>query len=356
MTKREAAIVSAYTGYLIGEFSDFQAYAEEIMGRPVFTHEFPNIADELKEASKEDFMSIKIEAIDTDTTVKEKDEFVIIDIPKDGHYIDILGHRIYRNGRWDEGSEDSWNAFLEYLYECEKAKKENEMLKSKLNQKEEPPEWLYHTPFEGRSWVDFNAVEKALGFQLFSWQKEFIDLGCGYADRRTGKTTAQILRQLLQIDEKPIDFSRPAPSKRIDIVRQDFRDIWEKLRDAGFDVRPVFWSKEDKKKYEIESMNKFDPYKYARTWLDEYEKGECPDCNNCKHLEFTEDDQEFLNKIYGGGYRGDHGHMCEYYKKPAYHRENSARHNPYIYPCDECYKDKFINYVKRDKKGEQNDN
>lgn len=32
MTKREAAIVSAYTGYLIGEFSDFQAYAEEVMG------------------------------------------------------------------------------------------------------------------------------------------------------------------------------------------------------------------------------------------------------------------------------------------------------------------------------------
>lgn len=52
MTKREAAIVSAYTGYLIGEFSDFHAYTEEIMGRPIFTHELPNIADELKEKSK----------------------------------------------------------------------------------------------------------------------------------------------------------------------------------------------------------------------------------------------------------------------------------------------------------------
>ena len=61
MTKREAAIVSAYTGYLIGEFSDFHAYIEEIMGRPIFTHEFPNIEEELKEASKKDFMSIKIE-------------------------------------------------------------------------------------------------------------------------------------------------------------------------------------------------------------------------------------------------------------------------------------------------------
>lgn len=61
MTKREAAIVSAYTGYLIGEFSDFQAYAEEAMGRPIFTHEFPYIAEELKEKSKNDFISIKIE-------------------------------------------------------------------------------------------------------------------------------------------------------------------------------------------------------------------------------------------------------------------------------------------------------
>lgn len=61
MTKREAAIVRAYTGYLIGEFSDFHAYAEEIMRRPIFTHEFPNIADELKEKSEKDFISIKIE-------------------------------------------------------------------------------------------------------------------------------------------------------------------------------------------------------------------------------------------------------------------------------------------------------
>ena len=33
MTKREAAIVSVYTGVLIGDFSDFYAYAVEIMGR-----------------------------------------------------------------------------------------------------------------------------------------------------------------------------------------------------------------------------------------------------------------------------------------------------------------------------------
>lgn len=29
----------------------------------------------------------------------------------------------------------------------------------------------------------------------------------------------------------------------------DCRDIWEKLRDAGIEMRPVFWSNEDKKNY-----------------------------------------------------------------------------------------------------------
>lgn len=52
MTKREAAIVSAYTGYVIGEFSDSQAYAEEVMRRQIFIHELPSIADEIKEKAR----------------------------------------------------------------------------------------------------------------------------------------------------------------------------------------------------------------------------------------------------------------------------------------------------------------
>lgn len=96
----------------------------------------------------------------------------------------------------------------------------------------------------------FDAVEKALGFRLFSWQKEYIDLSCGYADRRTGRTTAQILHHLLNIDEKPIDFNMPSLTRREAIAKQNYCDIWEKLRDAGIEMRPVFWSKEDKKKYE----------------------------------------------------------------------------------------------------------
>jgi hypothetical protein len=60
MNKREAAIISAYTGFLIGDFSDMHKYVEKIMDRPVFTHEmgFKPFAKELREKSKPDFIKI----------------------------------------------------------------------------------------------------------------------------------------------------------------------------------------------------------------------------------------------------------------------------------------------------------
>ena len=62
MNKREAAIVTAYTGRLIGSFSDFHEYVEEVFERPVFTHELGDrrITDKLKELSKPDFISIPV--------------------------------------------------------------------------------------------------------------------------------------------------------------------------------------------------------------------------------------------------------------------------------------------------------
>jgi len=60
MTKREAAIVSAYTGFLIGSFSDMHEYIEEVMMRPVFTHEMGTgrVADEIKIVSKSDYIAL----------------------------------------------------------------------------------------------------------------------------------------------------------------------------------------------------------------------------------------------------------------------------------------------------------
>jgi hypothetical protein len=63
MTKQEAAIISAYTGVLIGKFSDTHEYIERILKRPVFTHELGNkkIWEQIKSNSYNDFVSIKIE-------------------------------------------------------------------------------------------------------------------------------------------------------------------------------------------------------------------------------------------------------------------------------------------------------
>lgn len=60
MNKREGAIVTAYTGILIGDFSEFHKYIEEIMGRPVFTIEMANkkTTKEIKEKSKTDFIKL----------------------------------------------------------------------------------------------------------------------------------------------------------------------------------------------------------------------------------------------------------------------------------------------------------
>lgn len=63
MTDREKAIVSAYTGYamLCGDkISIFYEYIEEILGRPVWTHELAmqSVWDEIHEKSKPDFISL----------------------------------------------------------------------------------------------------------------------------------------------------------------------------------------------------------------------------------------------------------------------------------------------------------
>ena len=62
MTKREAAIVSAYTGILIGKFSDMNAYIEEKLGTPIWTHQLTDekLWEEIKEAVTTDFINITI--------------------------------------------------------------------------------------------------------------------------------------------------------------------------------------------------------------------------------------------------------------------------------------------------------
>lgn len=61
MTDREKAIVMAYTGVTMlkdDKLQIFYKYVEEIMGRPILTHEMAQLADEIKEKSKDDFMAL----------------------------------------------------------------------------------------------------------------------------------------------------------------------------------------------------------------------------------------------------------------------------------------------------------
>lgn len=60
LTKEQAAIIGAFTGFTAGPSSDIQEYAEKKLGRPIFTHEFADsgVAQELRDASREDFLAI----------------------------------------------------------------------------------------------------------------------------------------------------------------------------------------------------------------------------------------------------------------------------------------------------------
>lgn len=91
-------------------------------------------------------------------------------------------------------------------------------------------------------------------------------------------------------------------------------------------------------------------------FLTKYMNIRMPDCNDCGYLNFTEKEQQ----LYGlNSYKKDH--RCKCYGRPVYHRANSQKHDSYIYPCDECKEDDFVNYFdcessKCNKKGDQNDN
>ena len=62
ITKREAAIITAHTGIMLGSFSDFHEYVEYIMGRPIWTHEMgrKEIANKIKQLSKNDFIHLNV--------------------------------------------------------------------------------------------------------------------------------------------------------------------------------------------------------------------------------------------------------------------------------------------------------
>jgi len=79
MTDREKAIVMAYTGIcmLTGDkFSIFHKYVENIMGRPIFVHEFGNksIVDEIREKSRSDFIALCADELLSEAKIIDKNK------------------------------------------------------------------------------------------------------------------------------------------------------------------------------------------------------------------------------------------------------------------------------------------
>ena len=60
MTKREAAIVTCYTGFFIGDIVEVYKYLNEITGRAVYTHQILGVCEKYRERIKEDFVKIEV--------------------------------------------------------------------------------------------------------------------------------------------------------------------------------------------------------------------------------------------------------------------------------------------------------
>jgi len=61
MNQRETLVFTAFTGVtFVQDFSDFHKYAEELMGRPILTHQFASaeLAEQIAAAAKPEFLRI----------------------------------------------------------------------------------------------------------------------------------------------------------------------------------------------------------------------------------------------------------------------------------------------------------
>lgn len=92
----------------------------------------------------------------------------------------------------------------------------------------------------------FEAIEAALGFKLFTWQKSYIVYG---QFRQYGATTAEILRELMQVDSFPLDYTKRPTTQREALYRDFLREIKQQLDGAGVPTREVFFTQQQKRAY-----------------------------------------------------------------------------------------------------------
>lgn len=96
MTDKEKAIVMAYTGICMLEgdkFNIFHKYVEDILDKPVFTHELGLLADEIKEKSEANFMALCASETSNDwipcseRLPKEDGKYLVTIEWRDNHFI-----------------------------------------------------------------------------------------------------------------------------------------------------------------------------------------------------------------------------------------------------------------------------
>lgn len=82
----------------------------------------------------------------------------------------------------------------------------------------------------------FEKIENALGFRLFFWQKYYIRYG---VMRRTGLTTAQIIRDLLVNGVSEDYLRKQAYTKREEQYRRQLIEIAKKFETAGIEIKII---------------------------------------------------------------------------------------------------------------------
>ena len=91
MTKKEAILVSAYTGFLLTKnFSDVHEFYEELLGRPVFTHEL--IRDDVMREIRAKCAPLIIELVEGEMDEEPSEgEWVASVIPQEKYVCSVCG-------------------------------------------------------------------------------------------------------------------------------------------------------------------------------------------------------------------------------------------------------------------------
>jgi|SRR5882757_1431747 len=102
LSKRSAAIITAYTGFSIGDFGDARDYMEELMEKDPKLNPFA-MDDSMKDASRADFLAIKVD--DNDPEAMTEREAAIITAftgiamgnfgVAQGYFEEVLGHPVW---------------------------------------------------------------------------------------------------------------------------------------------------------------------------------------------------------------------------------------------------------------------